>query len=509
MEFTAWLTANGYDAGQLTEPQKKHLQAAWKDETQPPAPPTPKPAESSATTFQMEMDAIRKEDERCAKIRKITSESSKAAIGNRTKIDKFEELCNTAINDKWNLQQFEIAMLREERSVGPMFHLPSKPQVTSSVVEAAVCRAGGLGSKALESDYDAQTLQTAHTQFKHGIGLHETIGLCARANGWHGDSVKRDLNSALRYAFKGAGEPMAAIGGSTLDIAGILSNIANKFVREQFMFGEQTFRKISAFRPVNDLKQITTYSLTGDLSYTKVAPGGEIKHGTLGNTVYNNQAATYAKLLGIDRTQLINDDLNALSQAGARLGRGAILKLNDVFWTVFLGNSAFFTSGNGNYQSGTNTLMDLTGMKNAYTLFLNQTDPDGKPLGIMPMIILVPPGLISDATTLLFSQTLNLATSTAASTGTKSPWEGLFTLEMSRYLANSTYTGYSALAWYMLASPLDTPVIETCFLNGVEVPTIETTEMDFDRLGIAMRAYHDFGVALQEYRGGLKSKGEA
>jgi hypothetical protein len=80
---------------------------------------------------------------------------------------------------------------------------------------------------------------------------------------------------------------------------------------------------------------------------------------------------------------------------------------------------------------------------------------------------------------------------------------------VSNYLANSNYTGYSAVAWYMLADPNDIPVIETAFLDGVEMPTVETVELDADRLGVAMRAWWDFGCNKQEYRGALKLKGEA
>ncbi|MBU0639071.1 MAG: hypothetical protein KKB50_09420, partial [Planctomycetes bacterium] len=46
--------------------------------------------------------------------------------------------------------------------------------------------------------------------------------------------------------------------------------------------------------------------------------------------------------------------------------------------------------------------------------------------------------------------------------------------------------------------PTDLPVIEVAFLNGQESPTIETADADFNVLGIQMRGYHDFGVALQE-----------
>ena len=52
-------------------------------------------------------------------------------------------------------------------------------------------------------------------------------------------------------------------------------------------------------------------------------------------------------------------------------------------------------------------------------------------------------------------------------------------------------------------------MIEVAFLNGQEAPTIETAEADFSVLGVQMRGYHDFGAALQDARGGVKSKGEA
>ena len=100
---------------------------------------------------------------------------------------------------------------------------------------------------------------------------------------------------------------------------------------------------------------------------------------------------------------------------------------------------------------------------------------------------------------------------TTASTKTPiaNPHQGKFRVEVSRYLGNAKYTGNSQKAWYLLADPNDLPVIEVAFLNGNESPTIESAEADFNVLGVQMRGYHDFGVALQDPRGGVKSKGEA
>ena len=80
---------------------------------------------------------------------------------------------------------------------------------------------------------------------------------------------------------------------------------------------------------------------------------------------------------------------------------------------------------------------------------------------------------------------------------------------VSRYLSNAGYTGNSAKAWYLLADANDLPVIEVCFLNGQEAPTIETAEADFHVLGIQLRGHSDFGISLQDPKGGVKAKGEA
>jgi hypothetical protein len=243
------------------------------------------------------------------------------------------------------------------------------------------------------------------------------------------------------------------------------------------------------------------------MTYEKVGAGGEIKHGAAGETTYTNKADTYGRMMGITRQDIINDDLGAFAAVPRRLGRGAALKINEVFWTEFLANSTFFTSGRGNYDDGTDTALTAAGMDAALTIWNALTDPDGKPMGHMARILLVPPGQHYKAMALMSSASFN--NTGTANSPVDNPCAGMFTVVMSRYLANSSFTGYSALAWYLLADPNDVPVIETAFLGGREEPVVETADADFDQLGIQMRGYHDFGVAKQEYRGGCKFKGEA
>ena len=68
-------------------------------------------------------------------------------------------------------------------------------------------------------------------------------------------------------------------------------------------------------------------------------------------------------------------------------------------------------------------------------------------------------------------------------------------------------TGNSDTAWYLLVGPGDFAIIDVAFLDGRQMPTVETADMDFNKLGIQMRGYHDWGVAFHEKRGGIKSAG--
>jgi len=370
-----------------------------------------------------------------------------------------------------------------------------------TVLEAACMLTAGLTD--LEQLHDEKTLDAASKRFRGGIGLQELLLEAAWANGYTGRNF-RDSRSVLRFAF---GHDVQA-GFSSIDIGGILSNVANKFLLEGFFSVERTWRNICAVRNVSDFKTVTSYRLIGTDQYELVAPGGELKHGTLGNETYTNRADTYGLMLSVDRRDMINDDLGAITTVPRKLGRGSGLKINDVFWTTFLANSSFFTAGAKNYFTGTDTALSVDGLTKAETAFMEQVDSDGKPIGIMPAIVLVPTALSAIGTMLYKS--LEIRDTTASTKApTANPHQGKFRTEVSRYLANSRYTGNSAKAWYLLSDPADLPVIEVAFLNGQESPTIETAEADFNVLGVKMRGFHDFGVGLQDARGGVKSRGEA
>ena len=487
-----------------TDPAPGTPGASPKAET---APPTPAPAatatiQAAASGGEPTPEQIRAaaivETDRIAAVRKACNPKD-TAPGSFTAIEA------QAIREGWDANRTELEVLRAGRPKAPMIMRRGQDALATGQVLEAACILSARLTKP-EDHCEEQILEAASKQFRHGIGLQELILEAAIANGYTGHSFRADPHTIMRMAF--APKDKIEAGFSNIDLAGILANVANKFLLEGFFSVERTWRNLCAVRNVADFKTVTSYRLIGTDQYELVPPGGQLKHGTLGNETYSNKADTYGLRLGIDRRDIINDDLGATTTVPRKLGRGSGLKINDVFWTIYLGSNTFFATGNKNLLTGTGSVLGIDGLSAAEQAFLDQVDSDGKPIGVMPVIMLVPTALSAMSAQLYKS--LEIRDTTAnTKTPISNPHQGKFRVEVSRYLGNTKYTGNSQKAWYLLADPNDLPVIEVAFLNGNEAPTIDTADADFSQLGIQMRGYHDFGVALQDPRGGVKSKGEA
>lgn len=494
-KFKTWVEAMGFDADTLSTEQIAGLQANFDGK---PAGKSKKL--SAADPF----EARRLEAQRRQEINAFADRQIELRNSSVEEIMEIEKLASHAIEAGMDTNEFRLKFYESQLPAGraPINAGPNQ-KLNSRILEAAICQAGRLPG--LEKQFDDQTLQLAHDQFRGNIGLKQMLLLAAEQNGYRGNHSTVVDMEVQRAAFNMQGRMIQATGFSTLSISTVLSNVANKFLMIGWNSVDMTPMAIAPVRNVRDYKQITTVSLTGDLQYEQLGAGGEIKHGTLGNQSYTNQADIYAKMLAITEKDIVNDDLGALTVVPQRLGRGAALKLNDLFWTEFLNNSAFFTSGRANVNEGVAD-MTLGGLDATETIFTAQTDPDGKPLGLTARILLVPTALKNKALALVDPLSRVQSGNTSGQPDVN-VFAGRFRVESSPYMSNSAYTGYSAAAWYMLADPMDMPVIEIAALNGRVEPIVETADADFNVLGIQMRGKSSVGVNLQEYRAGVRADG--
>ena len=374
---------------------------------------------------------------------------------------------------KAEVQREVLATVRASR--GPVIHAPSKPALNVwQVIQAAACMVGGLPR--IEKAFPEPVLEAAQKRART-IGLQDILLTAARANGYDGgarmsaDSVR----PVLRAAF------------ATHDISDLLAATYGKFLLASFTAVESFWDRISVVRPVNDFKAATGVRLDGDFQFQEVGNDGKLKSADAGDDKRTIQAKTYGRMSSITRQDIVNDDLGALTQVPSRLGRGAALKLNGVFWTEF--ESSNSTAYEAKTPAGGNAL-SLTSLKAAVGDYRKLKDPDGNPLGIAPAILLVPPELEVTAAELMGSSLIHGTSGAAPSTNVLA---GRYEVVSSAYLT-------SASTWWLIANPADLPTMEVAFLNGQRQPTVEQAEADFDTLGIQVRGYYDFGVSKGDKR---------
>jgi hypothetical protein len=375
----------------------------------------------------------------------------------------------------------KLIATRDERPAAPAVHMAQPTARTPEVIEAAFALQGGLPN--VEKQYDAKTLEAA-AKIQRTTSLGEVLLSAAEEGGYTGS--RRISAATLR--------PILAAAWATHSISGILSSTVNKFLLAGFNGVEGSWRSISSVRSVNDFKTLTSYRLNGGFKFEKVANGGELKNASASDESRTISADTYGIMTSVTRTDLINDDLGALTAVPQRIGRGGALKLNDVFWASFQDDSAFFTTGRGN-KKATAGALSLANLKAIATLFRKLKDADGNPVAVEPRVLLVPADIELAAAEIMGSSLLVGGSSAGPD---RNVLAGRYQVVSTSYLS-------SAEDYYLLASPADLPVMEVAFLNGVQSPIVETAEADFNTLGVQMRGYFDFGVAKAEYLAGVKA----
>lgn len=376
-----------------------------------------------------------------------------------------------------------LADMRASRPSAPAVHVVAKTDANDpKVVTAALCMAGGLPG--VEKAYDERTLEAAHSRSR-SIGLQDVLVEAARANGYDGPSRIRD-NGSLRRVLEAAFRVTASSSFATHNIANVLAATYGKFLLAGYTGVEAAWDSISSVRSVSDFKSITGVRVNGGFDFEEVTQDGELKSADASDETRTIKAKTYGRISSLTRQDIINDDLGALTVLPTRLGRGAGLKLNSVFWSEFeSSNSTFFSAK----TPAAGNALAIGSLKDAATAFRKLLDPDGKPLAISPRTLLVPPELEITAAELMGGSLL--ITGENATKTNVNVLAGRYQVVSSAYLSSGT-------TWWLAANPGDLPAMEVAFLNGVRVPTVEQAEADFNVLGVQMRGYFDFGVAKAE-----------
>jgi hypothetical protein len=446
----------------------------------------PKRPVTSGVVSKMRIEAAA-ESKRIAGIRKVCA-------------GKHPEIEARALEEGWSVTKTELAVLRIERPKAPD-QQASQPMYRREVLEAACCLSVGLDETKLLKAYGERTLNAADP-LRH-IGLRELVAECARLEGFDVPRVFGDGTATIRAGF------------STLSLPGILENVMNKTLLSAYESTPIAAFDLCSIGTVSDFKEISRYRLLGTGGFEKVAPDGELKHGKLSDQKYSNKADTYGQILALTRHDIINDDLNAFMDIPRQMGRSGAESIDDLFFTLLLKNTGFFSSANANLLTGPDTKFGPESLTVAKTTFRKQKAgpsnkaKDQKPINIRPEFLVVPVEIETDAELLMGSAQLMIdAQGTPTKIPVDNPHRNKYRVISTPHLSDSYYQGASGSAWYLFANPNVLPAFEIVFLNGRRTPVIERVEMPANTLGMGFRSYIDFGVNSQDPRAAVKVTGE-
>jgi phage major head subunit gpT-like protein len=528
MSFEDFITSLGLDAATLTPEAAAVLQTAFAATQAPPAapvaaapvapvvPPAITPT-AAAGVKSMDIEASLAENRKqiAAQFRKA-AEIQAMAAGHPV-------IAAKAIEDNWSIEKVELEVIKA-KAIGDKTRPTSfrsaqnAPENQAQVLEAALCVARNLrnngrkpGVVEIDKQYPDQILQAAHTQFRNQIGLQQLIMIAAAQGGMPMSAGDKITTGNIRQVLAYACPQNIEAAFSTLSLPGILSTVANKEILQGYMEEDNTWKEIAQTKSATDFKTITSYRMLDDMAYEQLGPGGVIKHGKTGEESFTRSVDTYAKMYSITRQDIINDDLGAFDDLRSRIGMGAAMKLNDLFWTTFLANlGTIFTSGRTNYISGATTNLGTDGVglglgQKAWRQRTTAAADGAKRLSGTASFLLVPPELEVIADSLYAARNIN-----AVKVSDSNTFANKYTPIVANQLSDSTFTGYSTTAWYMLGDKSKGSPVVVSFLNGQETPTVESADADFNTLGIQFRGYHDFGCDLGDgYLNALMSKGAA
>ncbi len=482
------------DKGKAVEEKQEPVNAAAP--AKPEAPVTPPPA-APATPAQAPGAQAAAPDP-VADIRaRAAAETQRIDAVRKATGGKHPDIEAKAIAEGWDVAKTELEVLRAERPKAPAV-IEAHRETDPRVFEAVAMMAAGVPNSRLQTRYQPQVLEAADKL--RGLGIQE---FCELACGRQLPRFRRDAAGWLQAAF------------STTSLPGILSNLANKLLLDGYNYVEDSWRSIAKIASVNDFKEHTRYRMTGAFKFEQVGPDGELKHGKLDEQKFGQKADTHGIMFALTRQMIINDDMGAFTDIPRQIGMGAAESIADAVWTLWLSNPVqsdgknFFSTDHKNYLDGADSALSVDGLTAAEVQFGSQTKPNGRPLGIPATLLLVPTALRVPADMLMKSPLLNELTTTNKPKPSTNPHVGKYTVVSSVYLSNASFTGNSSKAYYLLADPNRLPAFEVAFLNGVDQPTVERTDADFNTLGIMFRGFIDFGVREQDYRGAIKVKGEA
>jgi len=322
-------------------------------------------------------------------------------------------------------------------------------------------------------------------QVARELGVRHVLDIvahCLRLNGLPVPAGKQELVQA---------------GFSTLSLPVALGDATNKVALDFYKTSPATYPTHCKISPTANFRAVKMVRVNWSGEFQEVPDGGELKHGSIGESVYQATPSTYGQIFGVTRKDLYNDDLQALSNTGQALGQNGRRKVQDLVTACLLGNAAdFFGEAHRNFEGGSNSALGFQSLARAVQMMREQIDQEGHAIDIGPRVLLVPPALETVARQLVLPNPLQPYPYIAdEQLPTGNPWAGKLDVQVEPRLSNVKFAGCSSKGWYLFSDAAN-GAMHVVFVDGRDAPIVEQVQPPPEYLGLMFRGYVDVGVTF-------------
>jgi hypothetical protein len=280
----------------------------------------------------------------------------------------------------------------------------------------------------------------------------------------------------------------------------ILTNAVNKSMATAYRSAQITYQRWTGRGSNPDFKAATHYQISEAGDLVPMTQSGEFKFDEMQDLGVNKALATFGRSFGLSRQALINDDIGILTRVPEAYVRAAGRGINRLVYrmlgtnpVIFDGAQLFTAGAPHNNLAAQGAAIGVNSVGAGRAAMRTQRNLRGNEvLNIGPRFLLVPAAL--ETIGQQFAST-NYIPNTM---GNINPFAG--NLEVIADGELDVLGAPAPFPWFLAADPADIDTIEVTYLNGDDMPKLES-QVGFDFLGIKWRIYIDYGVTVLDYRG--------
>jgi hypothetical protein len=289
---------------------------------------------------------------------------------------------------------------------------------------------------------------------------------------------------------------------STSDFALILGDTVGRTLRDSYQAVPSALKRLGRQSNASDFRTRHRIQFGGNLLLERVNESGEVKSGTLAEAKESYKLETFAKMFGISRQALANDDLGAFADMPRRMGQFAaateakllvdLLTEGSGLGPVMADGKRLFHTDHHNLAVA-GTVVDVDSVGAARLAMRAQVGLAGELVSVTPRYLVVSPAKETEGERVL-------AALSPAKVDDVNPFSGKLELVVEPRLTGNR--------WYVAAAPAEIDGLEWAYLSGEEGPQVET-KAGFEVEGVQIKVRLDFGAGFVDHRSWYSNPGAA